>query len=141
MRGQFRYGILVAQVYLVDDYEYGTGHFGQPVHVLAVLVALFHDIGHVQDDVGVTDGSVHVLHHTLLQGIGRLEDARGVGVHYLVVISVDYSHNPVPGGLGLGGDDGQPLAYEGVHQCGFAHVGVADDVDESGAVPDATHRS
>ena len=140
--GQSGHCLLVTQVYLVDNDEHRAVHTAQPVDVLPVLVSLLDHIGDVQDDVGVSDGGIHVLHHGALQVVGRLEDPRSVGVDYLVVLPVDYAHYPVTGGLGLGCDDRKALPDEGVHQRGLAHVGVAYDVDETGAVGDwITHRN
>ena len=97
-------------------------------------VSLLHHVGDVEDDVGVSDGGIHVLHHGALQVVGRLEDTRSVGIDYLVVLPVDYAHYPVTGGLGLGCDDGKAFPDQGVHQRGLAHVGIAYDVYKTGTV-------
>ena len=134
LRGQGGHGLLVAQVDLVDDDEHRAVHTAQPLDVFPVLVSLLHHVGDVEDDVGIPDGGVDVLHHGALEIVGRLEDSRSVGVDYLVVLSVDNAHDTVPGGLGFGCDDGKALPDEGVHQRGLAHVGVAYDVYETGTV-------
>lgn len=140
LRGQGGHGLLVAQVDLVDNDEHGAVHTAQPLDVFPVLVSLLHHVGDVEDDVGVPDGGVDVLHHGTLEVVGRFEDSRSVGVDYLVVVSVDDAHDTVPGGLGLGCDDGKAFPDQGVHQRGLAHIGIAYDIDETGAVR-ITHRN
>ena len=43
-----------------------------------------------------------------------------------------HAFNAVAGGLGLGGDNGDLFTAEGVQERALAHVGPAEDGDESG---------
>ena len=125
---------LVADVYLVDDQDDGTGKSPEFLDVFPVLVRFLDRIRHIQDDVCIPDGSVHEIHHVLLEPVIGLQDARGVGIHDLEILSVDDAHDAVARRLGLGRDDAELLAHEGVHQRGLADVRVPYDVDESGAM-------
>ncbi|OPY03841.1 MAG: hypothetical protein A4E66_02661 [Syntrophus sp. PtaB.Bin001] len=59
-------------------------------------------------------------------------DSRRVHKDELGVFRVEYPRDPVPGGLGFVGDDGQFLAQNAVEQCRFSHIGPADDSDKAG---------
>lgn len=122
---------LVAYVYLVDRHDYRTLYSRQPLDIVFVLVGGLDGVRHVEYDVGIAYGPVHELHHVLLQTVVGLEYARGVGIDYLPVLSVDYPHNPVPGGLRLGSHDGELLAHQRVHQRRLPDVRIAYDINES----------
>ncbi len=94
-------------------------------------------IGHIEDDVGILERTLHEFHHRLLQAVVRLENARRIGIDDLEIVAVDDAQNPVARGLRLGGDDRKPFAHERVHERGFSHVGIADDVDETRFVHDS----
>ena len=47
--------------------------------------------------------------------------------------NVDDALNPVPRGLGLGGNDRELFAYERIEQRGLARVGAAENTNETGA--------
>ena len=82
--------------------------------------------------VHVRHGVLHHLHHIVPQpGAGPVE-ARGVHEHELGVPPVHHAADAVPGGLGLGGDNGDLLPHQGVGQSGFAHVGPAGNGDHGG---------
>ena len=123
------------KVYLVDDQQDRDclfGHFGQEG---GIFFGALHHVGDVYQDVGIGEGAFALAQHRLLQFVLGREDAGGVREDNLVVGGVDDAHDAVACGLGLGGYDGHALAYEVVHQCRLADVGVAYDVDETGAVP------
>ncbi len=50
----------------------------------------------------------------------------------LLLGNVNDPQNAVARGLGLGADDGQLLADQGIQERGFAGVGTAQNADESG---------
>ena len=77
----------------------------QLLDVGIVFIGLFHNVGHVKDDIGISDGGVHEGQHIFLKPVIGLEDAGGVRVHYLEVLAAYDTHYAVPRGLGLGGDD------------------------------------
>ena len=52
----------------------------------------------------------------------------------MVVWGIDDPHDAVACGLCLGGDDGDTLSHEEVHQRRLPDVGVAYDIDETRAV-------
>lgn len=125
------YGLLVGEVYLVDDDEYGGLGSLQVVQQLLVLDG-FANLGDEEQQVGVLQGGADIGHHLPVQLVGRIDDARGVGVDDLEGVAGDDAHDALARGLCLGGDDAEALAHKGVHERGFAHVGVADDIYESG---------
>lgn len=79
-------------------------------------VALFDGVGDVEDDVGIRQGAVDEFHHRLLEFVGGFEDPRGIGVDDLEVVARYDTHDSVTGSLGLGGDDREPFADQGVHE-------------------------
>ena len=114
------------------DYDYHRAlQFGEFVHIFAVLVRFLNSIGNIENHVGIADGGINEVHHILLQAVHRLEDSGSIGIDYLVVFPVDYSHYPVPGGLRLGCHDAELLAHHRVHKRGLADVRIPDNVDES----------
>ena len=126
--------LLAADVDLVDHKDDRAVDLLKLSDVLVVLVTLLHGVGYIEDDVCVTDGGVHEVHHALLEPVVRLEDARSVGIDDLIVVSVHDTHDPVPCGLCLGSDDGKLFAYEGVHKRRFANIRITYDVDKSSAM-------
>ena len=62
----------------------------------------------------------------------RVDDTWSIGIDYLEIVAVDQPHDAVPCRLCLAGDDAQFFADKGIHQCRFAHIGIAYDVDEAG---------
>ena len=65
--------------------------------------------------------------------------ARGVQQHKLGILTVHHAVDPVAGGLGLVGDDGDLLPHQGVGEAGLAHIGPPADGDHSGFC-DVVHR-
>lgn len=123
-------GGLVGEVYLVDDEDDGDVAVDDALQHVAVLEAFAH-LGDEEEEVGVLQGGADEAHHLLVEFVGGVDDAGGVSVDNLEIISIYYAHDAFAGGLGLGGDDAEAFADEGVHQRGFAHVGVADDIYET----------
>jgi len=62
---------------------------------------------------------------------GLFDNARGIGKDDLVVFAVEYALDAVARGLSFWGDGREWLADQGIDECGFADVGLADDVDKS----------
>ena len=123
-------GGLVAEVYLVDDQQHRHIAIDHTLQHLPVLEGLAH-LGDQQEQVGVLQGGAHEAHHLLMQLVGGIDDAGGVGVDNLEIISVDDAHNALAGGLRLGGDDTELFAHKGIHQRGFPYVGISNDIYES----------
>ena len=128
---QFHDLLLGGDVDLVDHQDDGALDLREFLDVGLILVALLHGVGDIEDDVRVADGRVHEVQHVLLEPVVGLQDARGVGIHDLVVLPIDDAHDAVPRRLGLRRDDGKLLAHQGVHEGGLPDVRVADDVDET----------
>ena len=123
---------LVADIDFVD-YDYHRAlQFGEFVHIFAVLVRTLNSVGDIENHVGVADCGVDEIHHILLKAVHRLEYSGSVGIDYLVVFPVDYSHYPVPGSLSLGRHDAELLTHHRIHKRGLAYVRITDYVDESG---------
>ena len=74
---------------------------------------------------------VYESHHLLVQFVVGVDNAGCIGVDYLEVFAIHNSHDAVACGLRFAGDDAEAFAYQCIHEGGFAHVGVADDVYES----------
>jgi len=67
-----------------------------------------------------------------MQGILGFQNAGCVGIHDLVVLTIQYAHDPVAGGLCLGGGNGELLTHQPVHQGGFAHIGLTHNAYKTG---------
>ena len=120
-------------------------HAGQ----VLLLDALEQDLlrlPHMGDGLHQQQGGLHLLqalphhlHHIVPQPGTGLVQARGVQQHILGVSPVHHAVNPVTGGLGLVGDDGDLLPHQGVGEAGLAHVGPSADGDHGG-FRDVVHR-
>ena len=122
---------LVADVDFVDYDDDRTLQIIEPAHIVFVLIRGLYRIRDIQDNVGVADGPVHEFHHVLLEPVVRLQDTGRVGVDYLPVLPVHYTHDTVSGSLRLGGDYGEFLSYQCVHEGGFPDIRVPYDINES----------
>ena len=85
-----------------------------------------------QAEIHVGDGVLHHGHHIIAQLGPGLVEARGIHKDELGVAPVQDAADPVPGGLGLVGDDGDLLAHQGIRQGGLAHVGPSANGDHTG---------
>jgi len=107
---------LGGEVNLVDNQQYrdagGRNSFGE----CWVSAWSFPDFGNVQKEVCIRQGGFHKSQHGVLQFVLRLQETGGVRNDHLVVIPAEDAQNTVPGSLGLGGDDGDFLAHQDVHQ-------------------------
>ena len=92
-----------------------------------------------QRAVHVGEAGGHHLDHVLAQSGTGLVEARGVQQDILGILPVHHTVNPVAGGLGLVGDDGDLLSHQGVGQAGLAHVGPSAHSDH-GDLFDVRHR-
>ena len=81
---------------------------------MAVLEAFAH-LGDEEEQVGVLQGCTHEAHHLLVQLVVRVDDAWSVGVNYLEVITIDYTHDTFARRLGLACYNAQTLSNESVH--------------------------
>ena len=94
---------------------------------------------HMGDGLHQQQGGLHLLqalphhlHHIVPQPGTGLVQARGVQQHKLGILPVHHAVDPVAGGLGLVGDDGDLLPHQGVGEAGLAHVGPSADGDHGG---------
>ena len=124
--------LLFQRVNLVDNQHPRHLQRLHPLHQLQFRCAglgdgLYHQYGgvHIGDA-----GSYHPV-HVLPQPVPCLVKPRRVGEHELTIPPGDDAADAVAGGLGLVGDDGDLLPYQCVEQGGFAHVGAANDGDDS----------
>ncbi len=67
------------------------------------------------------------LHQGGIQRPFGVQHSRGVQEQELGLGQVDDAQKAMPGGLGLGGGDGQLVPHQPVQQGGLAHVGNADE--------------
>ena len=86
-----------------------------------------------QDQIDIGAGGERLIDHILVQAAPGLVDARSVEKKDLTAGKVLDSQNPVAGGLGLGGGDGDLLPQHPVEQGGFPDVRPSDDGNEAGA--------
>ena len=124
-------GVLRREVYLIYYKEHARTRGCHLLHFLeevGVAVGIVLNLGDVEQNVGVHEGGTTELQHLFLELVVRREDAGRVRIDHLEILAVDDAHDTMAGGLRLGCDDGQTLADEGVHQGGFADVGVAYDI-------------
>ena len=89
-------------------------------------------VGDEAEDVDAFEGVLEFVHHHAAQDVFGLVDAGRVYQDDLSVFAIQDALNAIAGGLGLGRDDGDFLADEGIDECGFARVGAAYDCDETG---------
>ena len=119
--------LLVGEVDFVDDqydWRVGTDDSFQELLVLQCLA----DFGDKEEEVSVLEGIAYHSHHLLVELVVGVDNARGIGIDNLEILAVNDTHDAVACGLSLAGDNAKTFAYQGVHQGGLAHVGVADDV-------------
>ena len=121
----------IREVDLVDDDDGGDCAVADVFEDRGSAVRLLDGVGDVEDDVGIAEGPVDEFHHRLLEFVGGFEDARGVGVDDLEVVAGDDTHDAVAGCLSLGGDDGEALADQRVHEGRFPDIGIPDDIYEA----------
>ena len=96
----------------LEEYGFGLAHVGFPLG--------FH---HQQGGVHLLGGFVDGFHHPVPQlALGGVE-TRGIHEDKLALALGQDADDPVPGGLGLGGHDGNLFPNEGIHNGGLAHVG------------------
>ena len=101
---------------------------------------------HMGDGLHQQQRAVHVgeaggddLDHIVPQSRLGLVEAGSVQQDILGVLPVHHTVDPVPGGLGLVGDDGDLLPHQRIGEAGLAHIGPAADGDHSN-VFDVRHR-
>ncbi len=125
---------LIAQVDLIDDQQHRTLHARNTSEEIGILIGLFHHVGHVDQHIGITECRLRELSHFLLELVIGTKHPGRIRIDDLHLGRIDDTHDPVPGGLRLGGDDGDALAYEQIHQRTLAYIGVPDDIDKSGTM-------
>ena len=124
---------LLDGVDLVDDQHGGQLFLPDPVDQRLFRRAHLGDrLHHKADRLHVRHGVLDHLHHVVPQpGPGPVE-AGGVQKHKLGLAPVHHAADAISGGLGLGGDDGDLFAHQGVGQGRFAHVGPSGDGNHRG---------
>ena len=125
--------LLVLQgVHLVDDQHRGAAQGLDAGDELRLRAADVGDGLHQQHDrVHVGHALLHHVHHVVPQAGACLVQARRIQKDELALPPVQNGADPVPGGLGLVGDDGHLLPHQGIGQGGLAHVGAAYNRDHS----------
>ena len=125
---------LIRQVDFVDQHQDRHLHALHLRDEVGVFVGLLHHIRHVEQHIGVLQRTFGEGEHRLLEFIVGFQHARGVREDDLRIVGVDNAHNAVARGLRLEGCDRNALAHEQIHERGFADIGIADDIDETGFV-------
>ena len=124
-------------VNFIDKYDYRAVGAGQGCERV-VFVVFFKNIGHKQHHVSIFERAVHKFHHGFVELVHGLDNARRVRINQLklgiVVNTVQDAHDAVARGLGFGGNNGEPLAHQHIHQSGLAHIGLAYDTYKTRAV-------
>ena len=119
---------LVGQVYLVDEHKYRHFHPSHFCQEIGIFVSGLLRVGHVEQHVGIDQGTLGKGQHGLLQLVVGLQHTWRVGKDNLRIIVVDDAHDAMTSCLGLEGGDGDALAYQEVHKCRFTHIGIAHDI-------------
>ena len=70
--------LLLDEVNLVDDEEYGYGLLGHFLEESGVFRGVFDYVGDIDEDVGVGEGALAEIEHRLLQLVLGLQHTRGV---------------------------------------------------------------
>src|SRR5690349_18316494 len=99
-----------------------------------LFIELFFRFNHQQYCICILERYLHVAHHRMMQVVLGFEDTRRITVHDLEVIAIEDAHDAMTSSLRLGGDDGEVLTDELVHEGRLTHVGAAYDGDETGVV-------
>ena len=123
--------LLVAFVNLVDEQKHGYGHLPYLVEEVLIFLGVFHHIGDVEQDIGIGEGTLREGQHHLLHLVVGFQHTRGVGKDDLHVFRVDDAHDAVTRGLSFKGGYADAFAYQLIHQCGLAHIGVAYNIYKS----------
>ena len=123
--------LLVALVNLVDEQQHGYCHVLHLVEEVLVLLGVLHDVGDVEQHVGILQRRLRECEHRLLELIVRLEYAGRVREYDLRVFFVDDAHDAVARGLRLERGNADALADKLVHQRRLAHIRIAHYVYKS----------
>ena len=121
-------------------------HAGNPLFPNAVNQGLLrrahmgNGLHQQQCAVHVGKAGGHHLDHVLAQGGTGLVEAGRIHQDILGILPVHHTVDPVPGGLGLVGDNGHLLPHQGVGQAGLAHIGPSAHGNHRD-IFDLTHRS
>ena len=124
---------LIIFIYLVNDQNNRNPCFFYILHQFLIIASL-PAFDKIKDDVSILKGVGNEAHHHFLHHVGRIEHAGKIGIDDLEVVAVDDTLDAVSCGLRLGGHDGDLFADQLVHERALTHVGVADDVDKTGAM-------
>ena len=89
-----------------------------------MLVGSLNHIGHIQQDVRIRQCRSRKIQHGLLQLVVWFQHARSIREYNLHIVRIIDSHNPMACSLSLEGSNGNTLAYQGIHQCGLAYIGI-----------------
>ena len=85
-----------------------------------------------QRAVHIAEAGGHDLYHVIPQSGLGLVQSRRIQQNVLGVLPIHNAVDPVPGRLGLVGNDGDLFAHQRVGQAGFAHVGSSANGDHGG---------
>ena len=85
-----------------------------------------------QRAVHIAEAGGHDLYHVIPQSGLGLVQSRRIQQNVLGVLPIHNAVDPVPGCLGLVGNDGDLFAHQRVGQAGLAHVGPSANGDHGG---------
>ena len=91
-------------------------------------------IHEVEDEVHLLERRANLLHHLRVEAVEGAVDPGKIEEDRLTVLSGEQADDPVAGRLGLGRDDGDFLADEGVQQRALSGIGPAHQGDQAGPV-------
>ena len=122
---------LVALVYLVYQQQHWHIHASHLLKEIDVFFRILYNVSDIEENVCICQCRLGESQHRLLKFIVWLQYTGSIREHYLHVVPVNYTHNPMSSGLSLECGDADTLAHQLVHQCRFSHVGITHDIYKS----------
>ncbi len=74
------------------------------------------------------NGGSYKPHHVIVQFVNRLYNPWRIGKNDLKIFTVHNAKYPDAALSGFGCDNGQAFPDQFIHECGFSHIGISDNI-------------